>query len=127
MNSPVDETEPQAALQVAAIPDVNCCVAASITVALPGEIEIDPLLATTETDALALPLPLAPVAVTLHVAGDRGAVNRPADDTEPQVALQVAAVLAVNCCVPPSVTLALVGEMVIEPPLEVGDAAVMVS
>ncbi len=109
------------------MPAVNCWVAASVTLAVAGEIEIEPVLATTETAALALLLPLVAVAVTVHVVGERGAVNRPAEDTEPQVALQVAAVLAVNCWVAPSVTLALAGEIVIEPPVEPEEAAVMAS
>lgn len=127
MNNPVEEIEPHVVLQVAAMPAVNCWVAASVTVAVAGEIEIEPVLATTETAALALLLPLVAVAVTVHVVAERGAVNRPAEDTEPQVALQVAAVLAVNCWVAPSVTLALAGEIVIEPPVEPEEAAVMAS
>jgi len=62
-------------------------------------------------DAL-VPLPLVAVAVTTHEPGERGAVNRPADEIAPHAAVNFAAVLAVNCCVPPSLTVGFRGLIV---------------
>jgi hypothetical protein len=52
------------------------------------------------------------VALIVHDAGLNGAVNRPVDEIVPQEVVKLAPLLAVNCCVPPSVTVGDRGLMV---------------
>jgi hypothetical protein len=67
----------------------------------------------TVTLAVTLPLPFVAFAVTVHVVeGYSGALNRPEDEMEPQFVDHVDAVLAVNCWVAFSFTVAEVGESV---------------
>ena len=59
------------------------------------------------------PVPPGPVAetVSVPVAGmDEGALYRPAEVTVPETALHVVTLVAENCCVEPSITVALAGE-----------------
>jgi hypothetical protein len=86
---------------------------------------------------IAVPVPPGPVALTVAVPEDGidvGAVYKPEDVTEPEVALHVVALLAENCCVPPSTTVTVAGKTVsfdtsvtIAVPFPPGPIAVMVS
>jgi hypothetical protein len=65
---------------------------------------------------VALPAPPAPVAVTLSVPDSGitdGAVYNPAAVTDPYVAAHFVIFAPVNCCVAPSVTVAVAGDTVI--------------
>jgi len=88
----------------------NCCVCPCAVTALTGVIAMGDVTVAV-VDALD-PLPLVAVAVITHEPGERGAVNRPADEIVPQEAVNVEAVLAVNCCVPPSLTVGFRGLIV---------------
>jgi hypothetical protein len=108
--SPAEVMLPHLAIHVTGTLAVNCCVLPCAVLAEMGVITIGE---TIVMDALALPLPLVAVAVTLHVVvGYKGAFNTPAVETEPQVVFHVDGVLAVNCLVAFSVTVVEVGEMV---------------
>jgi hypothetical protein len=63
---------------------------------------------TTVATAVAV-VPIEFFAVTVHDAGTSGAVNRPLAEMVPQEAENVALLLAVNCCVAPSVTVGRIG------------------
>jgi hypothetical protein len=88
---------------------VNCCVCPLTVVALAGVMVSGEV---TVTVAEALPVPEIGVAVTVQEAFIKGAVNKPAEVMVPQEAAKVALLLAVNCCVAPSLTVGLSGEIV---------------
>jgi len=114
---------------------VNCCVAPAATVALAGAIEIVTDGAVSVTVATAVLVVSAweiAVTVTVVVLGNLlGAVYKPFASMVPIIAsppfspltCQVTAVfvepvtVALNCCVAPPATLAVVGEMVMETPV----------
>jgi hypothetical protein len=102
---------------------VNCCVAFGDTVAEVGEIEMP--TAGTVTEALAVLVVSAwDWAWTVSPSWRLGAVNRPDEFTVPvpevtdqfTFVLVVPVTVAVNCCMPPSFTVAEVGEMLIRTP-----------
>jgi len=85
-------------------------------------------------DVLVLSAVLVAVTVTLAVAVTVGAVNRPALEILPALADQVTAVLLVpctvapNCCLPPELRLAVVGDTAtVIPEFKVGGTTVMVA
>jgi hypothetical protein len=108
VKSPDVLIEPHDAAHVAAADAVNCCVAPTFTVALVGDIV--KAADVTVTWAVAL-VPLLFVAVTVQEPVVEGAVNSPDVLIEPHDAAHVAAADAVNCCVAPTFTEALVGEI----------------
>ena len=103
---------PAAAVHVVAPGEVNCCVAPRFSETLAGEIVCgfkDCSVTVAEAD------PPGPVAVTVTVFDEgmaEGAVYKPAELTDPAVAVHAVAPEEVNCCVAPSVTVADVGEIV---------------
>jgi hypothetical protein len=109
VNNPALDIDPHDADQVTAALAVNCWVEYWLVVALAGVI-IMGVLTVTAAEA-ALP-PAVGFAVTAHVPATSGAVYNPAGVTDPQLADHVALALAVNCCVDPALSEALVGETV---------------
>lgn len=107
---PVELMDPQAAVHLAATFSRNCCVFPCGVFAPTGVMRYGE---TTLTVAVALPLPFVAVAVTVQVRGLSAAFKRPVLEIVPQVVFQVEAVLAENCLVAFSVSVALVGEMVV--------------
>ncbi len=126
VKSPDVEIDPALVVQLTAVfvePltfAVNCWVPPEETVALVGEIEIATtagastvILAEAELDVSAW---LVALTVTVVFEVTVGAVNSPEVEIDPALADQVTAVLvepltvAVNCWVPPEVTVALLGE-----------------
>src|SRR5690348_14467013 len=122
-------------LPVTVIVGVNCCVAPAATVALGGESVIVTAGAVSVTTARAV-LVVSACAITVMVIDvllgrTFGALYNPFVSIVPLMlsppvapfTCQVTAVLvdpvtvAVNCCVAPPATLALVGEMVMETPV----------
>ena len=106
---------------------VNCLVSPAATVALVGEIATDTGCVMVTVEDADFVVSAFEVAVTVTVAGlgtAEGAVYRPLLEIVPQVApeqplplrLQLTAVLdmpvtvAVNCCVLPTTTVAVIGE-----------------
>jgi hypothetical protein len=69
---------------------------------------VEPLITFTEVE-MDGGLVAAPVAVTVQEPADEGAVNRPALLMVPHVAVQDTLVVAVNCSVPFTTTVGLVG------------------
>lgn len=59
----------------------------------------------------ALPEPSVAVALIMHGPGTRGAVYSPPDVMLPQLAVKFAALVVVNCCVAPSITVGFVGDI----------------
>ena len=111
---PVELMVPHFAVHVTGMFAVNCCVCPCGVFADGGVITIGD---TTVTAAATLPLPLVAVAVTLQVVlGYSGALKRPAVETDPHVVVHVDGVLAVNCFVAFSETVADVGEIVTATP-----------
>jgi hypothetical protein len=106
VNNPALDIDPHDAAQLTDMFAVNCCVEYSFVVVLEGIMVIGD---TTVTAAEAA-LPTVGVAVTVQGSTTSGAVYNPAAVTDPQLADHVALALAVNCCVAPSLTVALVGE-----------------
>ena len=121
VNNPVALMLPHDAAQVTGEFAVNCCVCPEGVLALEGVITIGEL--TVATVEAVWPLPSVALALMVHDDGARGAVNKPADEIEPQVAVKVAPLLAVNCFVAPSVIVGDKGLMV----KVVVEGAVMVS
>ena len=98
---------PHEATQRTAAFALNCCVKPAGVAALYGVITSgDVTIATVDAK-----LPVEDVAVTVQDAVTKGAVNKPAGVIVPQEAAKVALLLAVNCCVIPSLTVGLSGEM----------------
>lgn len=64
---------------------------------------------TTVTAAVPVFPPCVAVAVTVHAPGELGAVYMPPLVMVPQLADQVTRTLAVNCCVPPTRKVTLLG------------------
>lgn len=101
---------PQEEDQVTGIFAVNCadpiaCIAAVAGVMVIGDV--------TVTFAVAVwPVPFVAVALIVQEPAASGAVYKPVASTLPQVAVQLAGTLGVNCCCAPSLTVGLVGEMV---------------
>ena len=103
---------------------VNCSVPPEETVALVGEIEIatapGALTVTVDEAEMAVLAWLVAVTVTVVLEVTVGAVKSPEVEIDPALADQVTAVFveplteAVNCWVPPEVTVVLVGEIEIE-------------
>jgi hypothetical protein len=109
VNSPVVAFIPEHEdVHVAGMFAVNCCVCPLTVVALAGVMVSGEVTVTT---AEALPVPETCFAVTVQDVLIKGEVNKPADVIVPQEAAKVALLLAVNCCVPPSLTVGLCGEM----------------
>jgi len=111
VNNPALDIDPHDANQVTGALAVNCWVEFWLVAALAGVIVMGELTVTAAEAAL---LPAVGVAVTVQDSAASGAVYNPAVVTDPQLADHVALALAVNCCVPPSLTVALAGETVIE-------------
>jgi hypothetical protein len=111
VNIPELKIAPHEADHVAGALAVNCWVEFWLVVALAGVIVMGELTVTAAEAALP---PAVGVAVTVQDSAASGAVYNPAVVTDPQLADQVALALAVNCCVAPSLTVALAGETVIE-------------
>jgi hypothetical protein len=108
--NPFELMLPAVALQLVAPVEVNCCFAPSIMLAVAGEMVCDASNVTVE-----LAEPPRPVAVIVTVEDDgidAGAVYNPFELMLPAVAVQLVAPGAVNCCVAPRMTLAVVGEIV---------------
>jgi hypothetical protein len=101
VNNPLAVMLPQDAAQITEEFAVNCCVCPAGVLALEGVITIGEL--TVATVEAVWPLPSVAVALTVHDEGARGAVNKPVDEMVPQDAVKLAALLAVNCFVAPSV------------------------
>ena len=103
---------PAAAVHVVAPVDVNCCVAPRFKETDVGKIVCgfkDCSVTVADAD------PPGPVAVTVTELDEgivAGAVYKPAELTDPAVAVHAVAPADVNCCVAPSVTVADVGEIV---------------
>jgi hypothetical protein len=110
VNSPVALMLPHDAAHVTGEFAVNCCVCPVGVLTLAGVIVIGEF--TVATVEAVWPLPSVAVALMVHDDGARGAVNKPADEIEPQVAVKVAPLLAENCCVAPSVMVGDRGLMV---------------
>jgi hypothetical protein len=100
---------PQEVAQVADADAVNCTVAFTVKETLAG-VMVKPAEVTVTWAVALVPLPF--VAVTVQEPVVEGAVYSPDVLIEPQEAAHVAAADAVNCCVPPTFTVALVGEIV---------------
>jgi len=125
---PAVETVPPVAVHVTAVlllpvtVAVNCCVAPASNVAVVGATVTETVgAALTVTAAVAdLVISATEVAFTEKLPAVVPAVKRPAVETVPPVAVHVTAVLllpvtvAVNCCVPPVSTVAVVGATVTE-------------
>ncbi len=112
VNRPLVLMVPAVAVQVVAPGEVNCCVAPSFKETVTGEI-VWGLRACRFTTAEAEPPDPVAVAVTELDSGIvEGAVNRPVALMLPAVAVQLVAPDEVNCCMAPSFTVAVVGEMV---------------
>jgi hypothetical protein len=112
VNSPVVLMLPAVAVQLVAPKEVNCCVAPSFNETVSGEMACG-FRACSVTAAEAEPP--GPVAVTVTEPDDgmlEGAVNSPVVLMLPAVAVQLVAPEEVNCCVAPSFTVAVVGEIV---------------
>jgi hypothetical protein len=107
VNNPALDIEPHEAAQLTGMLAVNCCVEYSFVVVLDGIIVIGE---ATVTAADTAPPTAVGVAVTVHGSTTRGAVYNPAVVTDPQLADHVAPAFAMNCCVAPSLTVALVGD-----------------
>jgi len=106
VNRPAVLMLPQVADQLTAVFAENCCFCPCAVTALAGEIVIgDVTLANVDVE----PLPLVAVAVMVHEPGASGAVKRPEVEMEPQEALNVEGMLAVNCWVAPSLTVGFSG------------------
>jgi hypothetical protein len=105
-------TVPWAAAQAVAPAEVNCCCAPRFNETVIGEMACA-FRACNVTAAEADPP--GPVAVTVTELDDgmtAGAVNRPLALMVPAVVIQAVAPEEVNCCVEPSLTVAVVGEIV---------------
>src|SRR4051812_40752506 len=109
VNRPLVLIVPQDAAQLTDIFAENCWVLPTVVVAPAGVMVIGEVMFTVVD---AVPLPSVALPVTLHAGCDSGAVNNPPDEIVPHVALQVEALLAVNCFVVPSLTVGFCGEMV---------------
>jgi hypothetical protein len=108
VNSPeVALMPPQEDDQVAAIFALNCCVCP------PGVMVLEGVMVSGEVTVATVDASVPPedVAVTVQDAKNRGAVNSPVALMLPQEAAKVALPLAVNCCVAPSLTVGLGGEI----------------
>jgi hypothetical protein len=109
VNKPDALMLPQEAVHVAGMFAVNCCVSPRAVVALAG-VTTNGETIPAVVDALLPPLVAVPVIVQEPVAS--GAVYNPLLEIVPQLAIQVAALLAENCSVLPSETLGLMGVIV---------------
>jgi len=95
---------------------VNCCVLPEDTVAVCGETATGGVTVTTAEPDLVESAELVALTLTVVVTVTAGAVNNPEEDIVPAVVFQVTPVflvpvtVAVNCCVPPEVTVAVGGE-----------------
>jgi hypothetical protein len=103
--APID---PQEVAQVAAADAVNCSVEFTLKETVAG-VTVKPAEVTVTWAVALVPLPF--VAVTVQEPVVAGAVYSPDVLIEPQEAAHVAAADAVNCCVAPTFTVALVGEI----------------
>jgi len=128
--------EPQDAVQVEGVLEVNCCCVPAGNVGLSGEMVSADAAPMVSTAVAVYAVPLDAMALMVHALPDvADAVNSPAALMLPQVADQLTAVLAENCCVCPCAVTALDGEIVIGEvtvakvevePLPLVDVAVMV-
>jgi hypothetical protein len=109
VNSPLDVMLPQLAAQVEARFAVNCCVVPCGVEAVAG-VTVSGSVTVAVVDA-AWPLPSVAVAVMVQEPAAIGAVNSPAELMVPQLAAHVAAALAVNCWVAPSLSVGFNGLM----------------
>src|SRR5580658_3734984 len=100
---------PADAVQEVAPADVNCCVAPSFTETVFGSM-VCAVTSVTAADADP-PGPFAVTVTELEEGVEAGAVYRPPVLIVPADAVQDVAPEEVNCSVPPSFTLAEVGEM----------------
>ena len=107
VKSPAALILPHEADHVTALFAVNCCVCPCAVTALAGVMVIGELMLAVVVPLA--PLPLLAVAVITHDPGVRGAVKSPADVIVPHETVKVEAVLAVNCCVAPSLTTGFCG------------------
>jgi hypothetical protein len=110
VKSPELLIEPHDAVHLTATLAENCWV-------FPTEVEAEAGVIVMGVEIVTLvvavpPVPSLAFPVTLHDGWESGALKRPEDEMLPHVVLQVDATLAVNCCVPPSLTVGLVGEIV---------------
>ena len=110
LKRPPVEIDPHEALQVTAwlaekVSELSACKPPEEGEMVMGECTVTAVVAD-------LPVPSVALAVTVHEPGDRGAVNTPAEEMDPQEAVYAAALLALNCCVAPSVTVGPWGEIV---------------
>lgn len=110
-NTPALEIDPQLAVHVTGWLAVNVCVFIACRFTTAGMIVIGELTVTEAESGL----PPEGVAVIVQDPAVRGAVKSPVMSIEPQLAVQVALPLAVNCCVAPSLTVAVVGDIVNPP------------
>jgi hypothetical protein len=107
VNSPEALILPHEADQVTGLLAENCWVCPWAVTAVPGEMVMgEVMLAAVDPFA---PLPLLAVAVITQEPAARGAVKSPADEMVPQEAVNVDAVLAVNCWLAPSLTVGFCG------------------
>jgi hypothetical protein len=98
---------PHEAAQMTAAFALNGCVRPEAVAALAGVITIgDVTVATVEAS-----VPLLDLAVMVQDVAIKGAVKSPVAEMVPQEVAKVALLLAVNCCVPPSLTVGLCGEI----------------
>lgn len=103
---------PLTADQPVAPAEVNCCVAPRLSETVAGEMVCGFEAVSVTAEDAAPPGPVAVTVTKLDAGMLAGAVNNPVVLTLPAVVLQLVAPDEVNCCVPPSFTLAEVGEMV---------------
>jgi hypothetical protein len=110
VNRPPVVMDPHLAVQVTGALAVNCWVFPCGVLAETGDMVMGETIVTL---AVAAPLPLVAVAVTVQVVvGYKGALSKPAVEIEPHVVVHLDAVLAVNCWVAFSLTVTVLGEMV---------------
>jgi hypothetical protein len=113
---PVEEIVPQFFVHVAAELAVNCWVAFSWTVAVPGEMEkpVDVgAVIVSNVYAVYFTVPVAIAWIVQFVPTVPLAVYSPLELMVPHLAVHVTGIFAVNCCVFPCGVFADVGEMVI--------------
>ena len=115
VNSPPPDIVPHEAAQLAPALAVNCCVAASSTVALVGEMVKAAGGVVTVSKAFCVYLgDIAAVATIMHwLPTGALAINNPAALIDPQLDVHVTDVFAVNCCAVPCAVLTVVGLTVI--------------
>lgn len=123
VNRPLALIDPQVAVHVTGTEGVNCCVLPWGVLTTAGVKEIGDVIVTFATAALP---PAFGVAVTVQARLARADVKSPVLEIVPQLAVQVALALAVNCCVAPSLNVTVVGEIEKAPDDPMVSAAVAV-